>query len=108
MMTYRDLQDSIVVQQLWITNDSENDVFVINASVETDDGKSIEPRFPRTADEKTSHWTVPKVRSLPVSARWEFYPHMSADEVLGRRATWIWGVRIGTKEHVLRVAMEED
>jgi len=102
------LVDATVLEGLDITNNSESDVVVVSALVETNDGKSIEAEWPRTPDEKREYWTVATGKSHQAIASWNFSPHKGADEVLGQRITWVWKVRIGTKEHVLRVRMEKE
>jgi hypothetical protein len=107
MASFADIRGGLLVQGLEITNNSDFDVAVVSAKVEKSDGKSLEAEFPRSPEDKRGRWDVPKGRSARVSARWNFQPK-EPDEALGRKITWVWNVRIGENEHVVRVKMEQE
>jgi len=109
MTRFDDLESPKVNEYLNITNHSKSYVVVVSALVETNDGKSIEGHQPQTPwGGKAEDWIVAPGKSHQAIARWDFSPHEGAAEVLGQRITWVWKVRIGTKEHVLRVRMEKE
>jgi hypothetical protein len=105
---YFDLQNPLVTQQIEITNDTNSAVLVTSAAIETSDGESIEGAFQKSPVEKESRLTVSPGQSRAVSAQWTFPGDKYPDEVIGPTVTWVWHVRIGNEERVLRVRMEKD
>jgi len=101
--------DSVKAAELKVTNNSENDVSVLSAQLEPSGGKSIDATLPNTPEQKETHcWTVPAGKSGMVCASWAFASSQRRRDIMGQRFTWVWKVRIGTKEHVVRIKMEKD
>ncbi len=101
--------DTIHAAQLKVTNNSKNDVSVLNAQMQPNRGRAIEATRPKTPEQKKTHcWTVPAGKSGVVHASWDFPSSQRRLDATGQRFTLVWNVRIGTKEHVLRIRMEKD
>jgi hypothetical protein len=79
---------------LSIVNDSEFEVVVLRASVET---------RARTIDHPGTGWTARSKTREPVYATWDLN-----EPGLGPAITYVWTVRIGTAEHTVKSRMERD
>jgi hypothetical protein len=113
MSDFSQLWGSLLRVGLEIDNHSKVDVVVESALVETSDGKAIKAEGPRDREEENSYYFVPS-RAVPsgesqeVYPEWDFVHHGGlAHEVMGSRITWVWKVRIGKEEHLLRVKMKQ-
>jgi hypothetical protein len=88
---------------LKIQNNSDSDVVVVGGRLEAN-GKSLEPR-----DCDLKYRTVPKGKEKEVTLDWDL-SRLSHDEQwnLWPTITYVWTLRIGQQERVIRVPMRRE
>jgi hypothetical protein len=102
---YRDLGTIDLIRGLLrVANASDSDVVLVGARLEFN-GKSIEAD-PPTKDQYGT-WRVPRRSSGELSPLWNLRDAGEGGQWnLGPEVTWIYTVRIGVGQHVLRVRMD--
>ena len=89
---------------LQVTNESKETVEIVGGEVESN-GRTMKANWPFDSASREAR-TVTPGSAKQVRLFLEFGG--SAMDVLGPTITWVWRVRIGTEEHILRVRKDRD